>query len=59
VRKDPGTRGQNIRISRAGIVDFSTSLFKKEIYLLGRLQSCRLTTTQTEKENIKKEAQLA
>jgi hypothetical protein len=59
VRKRPCARGNNVGISRRDIVDFCAGPLEDDKSVLGRLQSCRLTATQTDKENIKEEARLA
>lgn len=59
VRKGPGARGNNIGISRNSIVNLGTSPFEDDKSVLGRLQSCRLATTQADKENVEEEARLA
>ena len=59
VRKGPGARGNRIGISRRGTVNFGTSPLEDDKNVLGRLQSCRPTATQTDKENVKEEARLA
>jgi hypothetical protein len=59
VRKGPGARGNHIGISRRGTVNFGTSPLEDDKSVLGHLQSCRSTATQTDKENVKEEARLA
>lgn len=59
VRKRPCARGNNVGTSRRDIADFCAGHLEDDKSVLGRLQSCRLTTTQTHKENVKEEARFA